>query len=109
MCDMSERYCTMQPRCEQAAEKALKAMLAENRHRGRTHACVLLCEALAAIGVGVPAEVVQAGRRLDPHYSDARYPNAVGGPPQIFYDRSLAEECMEWAETIRQFVKSNLP
>jgi len=95
--------------CQQAAEKALKALVVEHRLHERSHACVVLCETLTGLGVTIPAEVAEASRRLDMHYIGARYPNGVGGPPKDFYDEALARECLQWAETVRQFVKSKLP
>ena len=94
--------------CQQGAEKALKALLVDRRQRIQTHSCVLLCQALGRAGVLVPTDVVEAGQRIDPHYINARYPNGVGGPPHAFYNRQLAQECQQWADTIRQFVRSSL-
>lgn len=94
--------------CQQGADKALKALLVEHRQHAQTHSCVLLCQSLDRAGVAVPPDVVEAGQRLDPHYIDARYPNGVGGPPQAFYNRNLARECLQRAETIRQSVRSRL-
>jgi len=95
--------------CQQSAEKALKAALVEHRLMARSHSCVEICQSLAEQEIRVPSAVLEASRRLDLHYTASRYPNGVGGAPQDFYDRPLAEECVRWANCIRQFAKSSLP
>ena len=89
---------------QQAAEKALKALLAAHGNSGRTHASVHLLTALHGVGVDVPAAVHAAAKRLDLHYINARYPNGVGGAPEDFYDQALAEELLAYMETVQMFV-----
>lgn len=94
---------------QQAAEKALKALMAEIGVITHTHSCVELLERLVAQGFTVPPEVLNRARRLDQHYVDSRYPNGVGGPPLNFYDEAIAQDCLSWMTEIRDFVRSNLP
>jgi len=43
---------------------------------------------------------------VDLHYIDARYPNGVGGPPERFYDRAIAEEAMAALGKLRAFAEA---
>ena len=94
---------------QQAAEKALKALMAEIGVTTHTHSCVELAERLASQGLTVPPQVLNRARRLDQHYVDSRYPNGVGGPPKAFYDEAIAQDCLSWMTDLRDFVRSNLP
>ena len=93
---------------QQAAEKALKALLVAHGNAGRTHASVHLLTALHGAGVDIPAAVHAAAKRLDLHYINARYPNGVGGAPEDFYDQALAEELLAYMETVLTFVAGQL-
>lgn len=83
---------------QQAAEKALKAVLAFHGEAHRTHACTELVGLLAGAGIDVPDGLDTAGRRLDLHYVQARYPNGLGGDPTVYYDAEIADETLELAE-----------
>ena len=93
---------------QQAAEKALKALLTARGDVGRTHASVHLLTALRGAGVDIPQAVDAAAKRLDLHYINARYPNGVGGAPEDFYDQALAEELLAYMETVLTFVAGQL-
>lgn len=48
----------------------------------------------------------EMARELDRHYIQPRYPNAFPeGYPGEFYDRVIAERCIEYAEEILRFVE----
>ena len=94
---------------QQAAEKALKAVLLVQGEQPLIHSCVQLLRILGNKGLAIPAEVEEAARRLDIHYVASRYPNGLGGAPETFYDEKLAKEAIEWMKTIREFVKSLMP
>lgn len=94
---------------QQAAEKALKAVLTARGKTHRTHACTALFRRLDELGVDVPEELVGAGRRLDLHYIQSRYPNGLGGDPTDYYDDAIAREAIELAESILQFSRTEVP
>ncbi len=91
---------------QQAGEKFLKAgLLKHGQTWQRTHSCTVLVDQLEAAGVAVGAAVRDAAQRLDLHYLQSRYPNSVGGAPARFYSRQLAEEAIQVAERIHDFVR----
>lgn len=77
---------------QQAAEKALKAVLAGRGRTLRTHSATELLEVLRDDGADVPAKLDSPARRLDLHYVQSRYPNGLGGDPTEYYDAEIAEE-----------------
>jgi HEPN domain-containing protein len=93
---------------QQAAEKALKAILAEAGRLFRGHACVDLLAELQSDGIAIPPELESAARRLDLHYIQSRYPNGLGGDPTHYYDAGIAEEAVRHAEAFLRFVQTRL-
>lgn len=77
---------------QQAAEKALKAVLTLHGERDTSHSGLGLMVALERRGEKFPAKLGQDLRRLDRCDIDSRYPNGVGGPSETFYDRPMVEE-----------------
>ncbi len=95
--------------CQQAAEKALKALLLGRLGAfPKTHASVDLLERWKAEGGAVPAGLETAARDLDRDYIDSRYPNGVGGEPAKFYDRTIAEARIRYAESISSHARAEL-
>lgn len=89
---------------QQAAEKYLKsAALVIKAAWLKTHSCTAILEGLHAHGASVPDAVMTAARKLDAHYIPSRYPNGVGGAPERFYDRAIAEECLQACRRIRDY------
>jgi HEPN domain-containing protein len=93
---------------QQAAEKALKAVLASRGKAHRGHASLELLEVLRAGGAAVTDDLDSAARRLDLHYVQSRYPNGLGGDPTRYYDKALAEECLNQAEQILRFARGQM-
>jgi HEPN domain-containing protein len=93
---------------QQAAEKALKALLCEHGERTVTHSCVELMVMLERLGEKFPEKLDTDLRRLDRSYIDSRYPNGVGGPPSNFYDEVLFQELVECCRRAMEFVRSRL-
>jgi len=92
----------------QAAEKGLKALLRFHHREHRGHRLVAMLEALAD-QLTVPEALVEAARELDWHYTGSRYPNHFAeGYPAQYYDRKIAQRCVEHAERILEFVQQNL-
>lgn len=95
--------------CQQAAEKILKAaVLVRGGATQRTYSCTELLEFLADLGLPVPGEIATQARKLDLHYVDSRYPNGVGGAPDKFYDRNIADEAIAACQAIREFAAKGL-
>lgn len=92
---------------QQAAEKGLKSLCYKGGRPGFTHSCLELLRKLESMGFAVTEELYIAARRLDPHYTLARYPNGVGGVPRDYYDLSLVEELEQCAKRLMSFVESN--
>lgn len=86
--------------CQQAAEKALKAVcLVKFKKTPPGHSIVHLAHEAKA-----PAALLTGIRDLNPEYVITRYPDAAEGVPAELYDRTIAErhlktvaEVMAWA------------
>jgi HEPN domain-containing protein len=74
----------------------------------RTHSGLELLSMLKHQGLSISDSMFHQVRKLDRSYIDSRYPNAVGGPPASYYDQQTAEELMKWAQSVMDFVRSNL-
>ncbi|MDK2854880.1 MAG: hypothetical protein PWQ86_93 [Bacillota bacterium] len=94
---------------QQAAEKAVKALLLKLHLAPWGHSVWnLYLNAVEKLGSGDPA-TEEAAKGLDWHYIPSRYPDALpAGTPSRFYDRSKAEEALEWARRVMAFVKKHL-
>jgi len=93
---------------QQAAEKALKALLLSRGRFERGHACTDLLAAAGSAGVEAPEELRSFCRELDHHYIASRYPNGVGGEPAKFYDARIAAASLARAEAVIRHVQANL-
>ncbi|MBI3924362.1 MAG: HEPN domain-containing protein [Armatimonadetes bacterium] len=93
---------------QQAAEKAMKALLREHGEREPTHSGLQLMSALERLGEAFPEGFAGDLRRLDRCFIDTRYPNGVGGPPEEFYDREMVEELFACCRRVMAYVTSRL-
>jgi HEPN domain-containing protein len=90
---------------QQAAELAVKALL---ESQGRIELGHSVYQLLGTAG-DVPSEILAAARVLDRYYIPTRYPNGFpAGAPMDYYDQPTAEEAVELAETILEFVGGQL-
>lgn len=90
---------------QQAAELAVKALLESQGRIELGHSVVQLLQATS----DVPSEILAAARVLDRYYIPTRYPNGFpAGAPMDFDDQPTAEEAVKLAETILEFVGSQL-
>ena len=82
--------------CQQAAEKALKAMLyARGAKAILTHSLYKLCEELEVNG-----GLKSAAGTLDQYYVSGRYPDALpGGAPFQVFTRNQADEAIALARS----------
>lgn len=90
---------------QQAAELAAKALL---ESQGRIELGHSVYKLLQAAG-NISAEVLDAARILDRYYIPTRYPNGFpAGAPMDFYDKPTAEEAVNLAQQILDFIKPQL-
>ncbi len=94
---------------QQAAEKALKAVILGLGGEPWGHSITLLVESLPA-SAGGPPRIVEAGNRLDKHYIPARYPNGFdAGFPGKLYTRGEAEGAIADAAEIIEHCRRHVP
>jgi len=94
---------------QQAAEKALKALVMAHGGEPWGHLLTALAEGLPP-GADAPPPVLDAARRLDKHDVPARYPNGLaGGYPGMLYTRGEAEQAIDDASAIIEFCGRHLP
>jgi len=102
----SYEWCAYQ--AQQAAEKALKALLRFHGREMRGHILPGLLETIRSF-LAVPPELLVAAQELDQHYFRSRYPDSLpSGFPAEAYDEALAAECLGHAESILDFVEQNI-
>ncbi len=92
--------------CQQAAEKALKALGEHFRELQFGHNLNLLIQALE-VYTSIPEPIRQAASRLNRCYIPTRYPNAFdrGAPADQFFEAD-AREALEDAKEVMEFVRS---
>ncbi len=89
---------------QQAAEKALKAVLEKHGRRTTGHVVARLLKAVWDMGADVPAPLWDKARILDKFYIPTRYPNGlVEGAPTEFYTQEEAQHALDCAEQILRF------
>jgi Uncharacterized conserved protein related to C-terminal domain of eukaryotic chaperone, SACSIN len=93
---------------QQAAEKAVKALLYAHGRSSWGHSVLELLEELKGLEeVGEDLRV--NARELDRHYIPSRYPNAFeSGYPGMYYDRVTAERAINASNTIIKWVRERL-
>jgi HEPN domain-containing protein len=87
---------------QQAAEKAVKAVLVLRRRRfPKTHDLAELLDLVAATGIAVPPEVLEA-KRLTPYAVGGRYPGVSEDASEQDHREALetAERALAWAERL---------
>lgn len=89
--------------CQQAAEKALKAVYQRLGGEAWGHSVLRLLEGLAERAT-VSDAVLECARKLDLYYIPARYPNSWdAGSPQEYYTARDSEDALRCAEEILRF------
>jgi len=92
--------------CQQAAEKALKAILEHFGSPTAGHSLIALINEVSGL-VLVPKEVEAACRMLNRYYIPTRYPNAFpsGAPVHMFYEDD-ATGALQHAEKVMNFART---
>ena len=92
---------------QQAAEKAVKALLMNRGIAAWGHAITAMLHRLE--GVAVPEEIMQHGQLLDAYYMPTRYPNGFPeGKPADYFNRQKATEAAHAAGEVLRFCTDNL-
>jgi HEPN domain-containing protein len=96
--------------CEQAAQKALKALLRGLSRNAWGHKLKELLEAAYAwLSQPIPGEMEQAAESLGEHYTGARYPGVLSPQaPSEFYTLEMAQEALRQCDQIMNMVKARL-
>lgn len=93
---------------QQAAEKALKALIMALGGEPWGHLTAALVEALPP--PAAENDVLDAARRLDKHYIPARYPNGLAASyPGKLYTRGEAEHAIADATIVIEYCRRRLP
>jgi len=93
---------------QQAAEKALKALLLEHGLVYRGHELLEIANLIEKeLNINVD-EVRNLLRDLTIHYVISRYPNAANGVPAELYTKDIAESLVEKARRVVEWVKQYL-
>ena len=92
---------------QQAAEKAVKALLMNRGYSVWGHAITPMLRHLGE--TGVPTAVIQWAQLLDTYYIPTRYPNGfVEGKPADYYNEPQATEAVHAAREIIRFCEDYL-
>lgn len=82
--------------CQQAAEKALKALyIFVKKKSTSSHNLISISQELNA-----PEKILAACKKLNPHYIQTRYPDAANAIPKDAYDDEMAEELLQKAREV---------
>jgi len=93
---------------QQAAERALKALLYAHGRSAWGHSLVELLNYLRDVEE-IKEDFYVLARELDRHYIPSRHPNAFeSGYPGMYYDEPTATRALEAAKAIINWVKSCL-
>lgn len=94
---------------QQAAEKAVKALLQYHGVDAWGHAVAFLFKGLPDVA-HPPDHILDCAKELDKHYISPRYPDShPQGAPMDFYTKREAEWAVKNAEEVLAFVQSHLP
>lgn len=94
---------------QQAAEKAIKALLYIHGRSSWGNSITELLDYVREVEHSVDEQLYVAGRELDRHYIPSRYPNAFeSGYPSMYYDESVAMRALESGKRIISWVRECL-
>lgn len=94
--------------CQQAAEKAVKALSMKRNLGVWGHSITAMLRSLAE-DIEIPKEIISYGQTLDAYYISTRYPNGFDmGKPADYYNEKMSSEALDAADRIIRFCKDNL-
>ncbi len=94
--------------CQQAAEKAIKALHLHHGQEAWGHVVRRLLEELPET-IGVPAGLIESARVLDAYYIPTRYPNGhPAGHPGEHYGPLQSREALNHARAIVDFCRHEM-
>ncbi|MGD8245466.1 MAG: HEPN domain-containing protein [Anaerolineae bacterium] len=92
---------------QQAAEKAVKALLMSHGYSVWGHAITPMLRGLETMET--PEGIIELAQLLDAHYIPTRYPNGFAeGKPADYYNEQKAKEAVDAASDIIRFCKTHL-
>ncbi len=93
---------------QQAAEKAVKALILSRNGAPWGHSVLALLDALEEHAL-LPDAPIEAASRLDKHYIPSRYPDGVpAGYPGRLYTRGEAEAAVSDGSTVVEWCRGHL-
>ena len=105
----NDRFNTVVFHCQQAAEKAVKALLYHNKINGWGHSIHSLLEKYKDIKNKNFDDIEKLALSLDKHYITTRYPDALPNiAPHKAYNRQEAEIAINQAKDIIDFVNKEI-
>lgn len=105
----NKRYNTVVFHSQQAADKALKALLYFNNINGWGHSIFTLLEKYKELKKLDLDDLSRYALNLDKHYITTRYPDALPDlAPHNAYNNQEAELAIEQADKLIQFVKKEI-
>jgi HEPN domain-containing protein len=93
---------------QQAAEKALKALLLNSGIPHRGHELLELADVIRRELEIETSAIDRDLRELTIHYTVARYPNAANAVPYELYDEEKAKDLVERARRVVEWAKQHL-
>ena len=104
----SEFYWAAAFHSQQSVEKALKALLYKHGRVLWSHDLVELGEEIQKqTGLDL-SPIMEDLEKLTVHYTISRYPDAANAAPSKIYTRKTAEELIEGARRVLEWVEQNL-
>ncbi len=91
--------------CQQAVEKALKALyiLKIKEAPGTTHSLIFLANRL-----DIPQNFFSLLKKLTPEFVTTRYPDVVGEVPYRLYDQNIAKEFFKESKELITWIESQI-
>ncbi|MFX1502074.1 MAG: HEPN domain-containing protein [Promethearchaeota archaeon] len=105
----NKRFNTVVFHCQQAAEKAVKALLYHNKINGWGHSIHSLLEKYRDLKNANFKDIERIALSLDKHYITTRYPDALPNiAPHNAYNQQEAELAIKQAKKIINFVNKEI-
>lgn len=105
----SRRYNSCAFLCQQASEKAAKALLFAIGESPFGHSVLQLLQRFTEAREKDISELKPLAAELDRHYIPARYPNAMpSGSPHENYDQEVSQRALQYAERILDYVRRQI-